>query len=159
MIKNKVLLTQEGKEELERELDTLIHEKRAEASEKIKIARGFGDLSENAEYDEAKDEQAKIELRIAEIEEQLKNVEIIKSTNNKSVKTVQIGDKVKITELKRGKELEFMIVGTLEADVSKNKISNESPLGKALLNTKVGQIIDVKTKAGVVQYKLDKIIR
>ncbi|WP_103980932.1 transcription elongation factor GreA [Helcococcus massiliensis] len=159
MIKNKVLLTQEGKEELERELDTLIHEKRAEASEKIKIARGFGDLSENAEYDEAKDEQAKIELRIAEIEEQLKNVEIIKSTNNKSVKTVQIGDKVKITELKRGKELEFMIVGTLEADVSKNKISNESPLGKALLNTKVGQIIDVKTKAGVVQYKLDEIIR
>lgn len=159
MIKNKVLLTQEGKEELERELDTLIHEKRAEASEKIKIARGFGDLSENAEYDEAKDEQAKIELRIAEIEEQLKNVEIIKSTNNKSVKTVQIGDKVKITELKRGKELKFMIVGTLEADVSKNKISNESPLGKALLNTKVGQIIDVKTKAGVVQYKLDEIIR
>ncbi|WP_297378324.1 transcription elongation factor GreA [uncultured Helcococcus sp.] len=159
MIKNKVLLTQEGKEELERELDTLIHEKRAEASEKIKIARGFGDLSENAEYDEAKDEQAKIELRIAEIEEQLKNVEIIKSTNNKSVKTVQIGDKIKITELKRGKELEFMIVGTLEADVSKNKISNESPLGKALLNTKVGQTIDVKTRAGVVQYKLDEIIR
>lgn len=159
MIKNKVLLTKEGKEKLEKELDLLIHEKRAEASEKIKIARGFGDLSENAEYDEAKDEQAKIELRIAEIEEQLKNVEIIDSTNNKSTKTVQIGDKVKITDLKRDKKLEFMIVGTLEADVSKNKISNESPLGKVLLNSKVGQVIDVKTRAGLVQYKLDEIIR
>lgn len=154
----KVLLTKKGKEDLEKELDILVHQKRAEASEKIRIARGFGDLSENAEYDEAKDEQAKIEARIAEIEQQLKNVEIIEEKRGES-NTVSIGDTVKVIELKRKKEMTLKIVGTLEADLEQKKISNESPLGKALINSKKDSIIEVKTKVGKIQYKVLEIIR
>lgn len=154
----KVLLTKKGKEDLEKELDILVHQKRAEASEKIRIARGFGDLSENAEYDEAKDEQAKIEARIAEIEQQLKNVEIIEEKRGDS-NTVSIGDTVKVIELKRKKEMTLKIVGTLEADLEQKKISNESPLGKALINSKKDSIIEVKTKVGKIQYKVLEIIR
>lgn len=154
----KVLLTKEGKEKLEQELDNLIHEKRAEASEKIKIARGFGDLSENAEYDEAKEEQAKIEARIAEIEQQLKHVEIIED-NKKNSNTVSIGDTVRIKDENRNKEMTLMIVGTLEANLEENKISNESPLGKALLNSKVKSTVEVKTKSGKLLYKVLEIVR
>lgn len=155
----KVLLTKEGKEKLEKELDNLIHEKRAEASEKIRIARGFGDLSENAEYDEAKDEQAKIEARIIELEQQLKNVEIIKENKKSRTKSVTIGDTVEIRDLHKDRQLKLMIVGTIEADVQKNKISNESPLGKALLNAKEGDTVEVKTKSNKLQYKIEKIVR
>lgn len=154
----KVLLTKEGKEKLEQELDNLIHEKRAEASEKIKIARGFGDLSENAEYDEAKEEQAKIEARIAEIEQQLKHVEIIED-NKKNSNTVSIGDTVRIKDENRNKEMTLMIVGTLEANLEENKISNESPLDKALLNSKVKSTVEVKTKSGKLLYKVLEIVR
>lgn len=155
----KVLLTREGKEKLEQELDMLIHEKRVEASEKIKIARGFGDLSENAEYDEAKEEQAKIESRILEIEDQLKNVELIKENKNSKAKTVSIGDTVEVTEVNKNKNLKLKIVGTLEADVNSQKISNESPLGATLINSKEGQTVEVKTKSGKLQYKINKIVR
>lgn len=154
----KVLLTKEGKEKLEQELDILVHEKRAEASEKIRVARGFGDLSENAEYDEAKEEQAKIEARIAEIEQQLKHVEIIED-NKKNSNIVSIGDTVKIKDENRNKEMTLMIVGTLEANLEENKISNESPLGKALLNSKVKSTVEVKTKSGKLQYKILEIVR
>lgn len=155
----KVLLTQEGKEKLEKELDVLIHEKRAEASEKIKIARGFGDLSENAEYDEAKEEQAKIEARILELEQQLKNVEIIQDNKNSKDKTVSIGDTVEIEDINRKKDLVLKIVGTLEADVASGKISNESPLGKALLNSKEGEVVEFKNNTNKLQYKINKIVR
>lgn len=157
MINNKVLLTQEGHDKLQEELEYLITVKRKEVSEKIKTARGFGDLSENAEYHEAKDEQNAIEQRISDIELSLHNVEIIKE-NNKS-KTVSIGDTVKVTDLSRNKAMELKIVGTLEADIAEQKISNESPLGKALLNSKEGDIVEVKTKVNTLQYKVDEIIR
>ncbi|MGF0039224.1 transcription elongation factor GreA [Peptoniphilaceae bacterium SGI.131] len=161
MVEEKVLLTKEGYEKLQSEKDYLINQKRAEVSEKIRIARGFGDLSENAEYDEAKDEQAKVELRIIEIENQLKNAVIIERDvkDKKAGKLVYIGDTVKILDIKRDKEMTFSIVGTVEADITQNKISNESPVGKALIGHKENQIVEVATKAGSIQYKILKIIR
>ncbi len=158
MINEKVLLTQEGHDKLQEELDYLITVKRSEVSEKIKIARGFGDLSENAEYHEAKDEQNAIEQRILDIENSLHNVEIIKEKKNNG-KTVSIGDTVKVTDTSRNKEMTLKIVGTLEANIRENKISNESPLGKALLNSKEGDIVEVKTKVNTINYKINKIIR
>lgn len=159
MTNGKVLLTKEGYEKLQEELEYLITVKRGEVSEKIKIARGFGDLSENAEYDEAKEEQAKVEAKISEIELQLKNVEIIKETGKKNSKTVTIGDTVKVVDVARGREMELKIVGTIEANIAENKISNESPLGKALLNSKEGDTVEVKTKTNKINYKIEKIIR
>lgn len=155
----KVLLTQEGYDKLKDELEYLVTVKRAECSDKIRTARGFGDLSENAEYDEAKDEQAKVEARIVEIELQLKNVEIIDESNKKNNKTVSIGDTVKVVDLNNKREMELMIVGTIEANMAERKISNESPLGKALLNSKEGETVEVKTKVNKLQYKIEKIIR
>lgn len=159
MTNGKVLLTQEGYDKLQEELDYLVTEKRAEVSEKIKIARGFGDLSENAEYDEAKDEQVKVESRILEIELQLKNAELIKESGNKKDKTVSIGDTVKIVDLASKNEMELMIVGTIEADLNENKISNESPLGVALIGSKEGDTVEVKIRTNKLHYKIEKIIR
>jgi len=159
MTNGKVLLTQDGYQKLQDELDFLITVKRGEVSEKIKIARGFGDLSENAEYDEAKEEQAKVEAKISELELQLKNVEIIKENNKGNGKIVSIGDTVKVLNINKNKDMTLKIVGTIEADINENKISNESPLGKALLNSKEGQTVEVKTKANKLQYKIEKIIR
>lgn len=159
MTNGKVLLTQDGYNKLQEELDYLITVKRGEVSEKIKIARGFGDLSENAEYDEAKEEQAKVETKISELELQLKNVEIIKENNKGNGKIVSIGDTVQVLNINKDKEMKLKIVGTIEADINENKISNESPLGKALLNSKEGQTVEVKTKTNKLQYKIEKIIR
>ncbi len=156
---DKVLLTQEKYDELQKELEYLITQKRAEVSEKIKRARGFGDLSENAEYDEAKDEQAKVESDIIRIEQQLNKAEIIKVKSNSAKKRVSIGDKVKIKDKTKNRELELTIVGTIEANVDENLISNESPLGKALLNAKEGDIVEVKTRHNNLQYEVLKIIR
>ncbi|MGY3755444.1 transcription elongation factor GreA [Helcococcus kunzii] len=159
MTKGKVLLTQDGYQKLQDELEYLITVKRGEVSEKIKIARGFGDLSENAEYDEAKEEQAKVEAKISELELQLKNVEIIKENNKGNGKIVSIGDTVQVHNINKDKDMTLKIVGTIEADINENKISNESPLGKALLNAKEGQIVEVKTRINKLQYKIEKIIR
>ncbi|EHR33902.1 transcription elongation factor GreA [Helcococcus kunzii] len=159
MTNGKVLLTQDGYQKLQDELEYLITVKRGEVSEKIKIARGFGDLSENAEYDEAKEEQAKVEAKISELELQLKNVEIIKENNKGNGKIVSIGDTVQVHNINKGKDMTLKIVGTIEADINENKISNESPLGKALLNAKEGQIVEVKTRINKLQYKIEKIIR
>ena len=156
---DKVLLTQEKYDELQKELEYLITQKRSEVSEKIKRARGFGDLSENAEYDEAKDEQAKVESDIIRIEQQLNKAEIIKVKSNSSKKHVSIGDKVKIKDKTKNRELELTIVGTIEANVDENLISNESPLGKALLNAKEGDIVEVKIRHNNLQYEVLKIIR
>lgn len=155
----KVLLTQEKYDELQHELEYLITQKRAEVSEKIKIARGFGDLSENAEYDEAKDEQAKVEADIIRIEQQLNRAEIIKIKSDADNKHVSIGDKVRIKDQAKGRELALKIVGTIEANVDENLISNESPLGKALLNAKEGDVVDVKTKNNNLHYEVLEIIR
>lgn len=159
MTNGKVLLTQDGYQKLQDELEYLITVKRGEVSEKIKIARGFGDLSENAEYDEAKEEQAKVEAKISELELQLKNVEIIKENKKGNGKIVSIGDTVQVHNINKDKDMTLKIVGTIEADINQNKISNESPLGKALLNAKEGQIVEVKTKINKLQYKIEKIIR
>ncbi|MDO4778760.1 MAG: transcription elongation factor GreA [Tissierellia bacterium] len=160
MIEEKVLLTKEGYEKLKTELEYLVTQKRGEVSEKIKIARGFGDLSENAEYDEAKAEQASVEERIKELENQIENAEIIqKKDNDSDVKKVNIGDTVKILDLKKDKEMILSIVGTIEADIAENKISNESPVGRGLLNKTVGEIVDVVTKVTTIQYKILEIVR
>ena len=136
-----VILTKEGKEELEKKLEYLKLVKRAEITERIKTAREFGDLSENAEYDAAKNEQARIEGEIVEIEAKLKVAEIIKA-GKKDV--VSVGMKVTVfDEDGDPQEVEYELVGTTEADVYKNKISNESPLGQALIGGKVGDTVTV----------------
>lgn len=159
MTEGKVLLTQEGYDKLNEELNYLITEKRGEVSEKIKIARGFGDLSENAEYDEAKAEQVKVETRISEIELQLKKAEIIVRPTSLDLEIVYIGDKVLITDLSKNIDMQLQIVGTVEADIAERRISNESLLGKALINSKAGDIVSVKTKANTIKYKIKEIIR
>lgn len=136
-----VYLTLKGKKELEDKLDYLVTVRRAEVSEKIKIARGFGDISENAEYDAAKDEQAAVEGEILELEAKLRTAKIIESPTNANA--VTIGCTVKVAWIDKDREEDFQIVGTTESDYSKNKISNESPIGKAVLNKKVGDIVEV----------------
>ena len=127
-----IKITDEGLKKLQEELETLKTEGRADIAEKIKIARGYGDLSENSEYDEAKNEQAKLEARIVEIEAMLKNVEIIEDIKGKA-KTVVIGVKVKVIDEEYGEEEEYRVVGSTEANSREGKISDESPMGKALL--------------------------
>lgn len=148
-----LIMTKEGYEELVKELQTLKTERRAEISEKIKIARGFGDLSENSEYDDAKNEQAKIEARIVEIEAMLKNVEIIKDIKG-AAKTVMVGVKVKVYDEEFDEEDEYHIVGSTEADPASNKISDESPVGKALLGHKVNDTVVVEAPAGEIKLKI-----
>lgn len=141
-----VFLTAEGKRQLEEKLEDLKVNGRADVAEKIRIAREFGDLSENAEYDIAKEEQAKIEAEIAEIEASLRVVKII----DEKVKTdkVDIGAKVKILDMSTGEEHEYKIVGTHESNPMENRISNESPVGKALLGKKKGEEALVKNHKG-----------
>lgn len=159
MANEKTLLTKEGYEKILGRLEYLTTTKRDEIAEKLKTARGFGDLSENSEYDEAKNEQASVELEILELEQKLKSVEIIdaKPNSKKVKKVVSIGDTVTILDSNKKKELILQIVGTLEADIALNKISNESPLGKALLNAKKGDVVSVKAKANTVQYEILEI--
>ena len=127
----KVVVTASGLKALEEELEMLKTVRRSEISEKIRVARGYGDLSENSEYDEAKNEQAKIEARIVELESMLKNVEIIEDVKG-SAKTVVIGVKVKALDMEFDEECEYRVVGSTEANPLEGKISDESPLGKAL---------------------------
>ncbi len=140
-----VILTKEGKEELEKKLEYLKVVKRAEITERIKTAREFGDLSENAEYDAAKNEQAMLEGEIIEIENKLKYAVIIKDGEKKD--SVSLGSKVVFT-MEDGEEFLYEIVGTTEADVELGRISNESPLGNALLGKKAGEQAMVKAPSG-----------
>ena len=148
-----ILLTQEGYDKLEQELDTLKTEKRAEISERIKIALGFGDLSENSEYDEAKNAQAANETKIAELENKLRYAKIIDESEI-DTKTVQVGNTVKVLEIEFNEEVSYTIVGSTEVNLAENKISNESPIGKALLGAKKNQTIDVQAPAGIMKYKI-----
>ena len=151
-----VLLTKEGKEELEKRLEFLKGVKRAEITERIKTAREFGDLSENAEYDAAKNEQAMIEGEILEIEEKLKRAVIIKESASKKGQ-VSLGSKVDFVEVETGEEMTYEIVGTTEADVEIGKISNECPIGNALLGRKAGETISVTVPAGTVTITIKKV--
>ena len=154
----KNILTYEGLKKLEDELENLKVVRRKEVSQKIKEAREQGDLSENAEYDAAKDEQRDIELRIEELEKLLKNAEVVVEAEA-DLDKVSIGCSVKILDCEFDEELEYKIVGSTEANSLKGKISNESPVGKALLGKQVGDTVTVETPAGEFSYKVLSIHR
>ncbi|MGN0170939.1 MAG: transcription elongation factor GreA [Lachnospiraceae bacterium] len=154
----KKLLTYAGLQKLEAELQDLKVVRRKEVAQKIKEAREQGDLSENAEYDAAKDEQRDIEARIEEIEGLLKNVEVIVE-EEVDLEKISVGCKVKIYDCEFEEELEYYIVGSTEANSLEGKISNESPVGKALIGAKVGDVIKVETQAGDAEYKVLDIQR
>lgn len=153
-----VLLTQEGYDNLEKELEYLKTEKRAEISERIKVALGFGDLSENSEYDEAKNAQASNEIKIAELENKLRFARIIDESEI-DTKTVQVGNKVKILDIEYNEEIEYTIVGSTEVDLAQNRISNESPIGAALIGAKKNQTIEINVPAGTMKYKVLSIAK
>lgn len=150
-----VYLTAQGKKELEERLEYLVTVRRGEVSEKIRVARGFGDISENAEYDAAKDEQAAVEGEIFEIETKLRTAKIIESSGNSNI--VTIGCTVSLEWVGKERKESFQIVGTTESDYSKNKISNESPIGKAVLNKKVGDIVEVVAPKSTYKVKITGI--
>ena len=152
----KIFLTQKGYDELQERLDYLTGQGRQEMSEKIKLAREYGDLSENAEYDAAKNEQAFMEQEIKEIAEKLRNAEIIDESNLDS-KTVSIGSIVKLQDMELDEKGEIKIGGSSEADIMNNKISNESPIGQSLIGKKKGAVVDVNTPSGVLKYKIISI--
>ena len=158
MEEKEILLTQEGYDNLEKEVEYLRTEKRTEIAERIKVALGFGDLSENSEYDEAKNAQASNEIRIAELENKLRYAKII-DESEVDTKTVQVGNKVKILDLEFNEELEYTIVGSTEVDLSQNKISNESPIGSALMGAKKNQVVEVAAPAGTIKYKVLSITK
>lgn len=158
MEEKKNLLTYAGLKKLEDELHDLKVVKRKEVAEKIKEAREQGDLSENAEYDAAKDEQRDIEARIEELEKILKNAEVVVE-DEVDLDKINIGCQVKILDIEYSEELDYKIVGSTEANSLKGKISNESPVGKALIGHKVGDTVEVETPAGVFAYKILEIQR
>lgn len=158
MQEKKNILTYEGLKKYEEELHDLKVVKRKEVAQKIKEAREQGDLSENAEYDAAKDEQRDIEARIEDLEKILKNAEVVVE-DEVDLDKINIGCRVKIYDVEFAEELEYKIVGSTEANSLKGKISNESPVGKALIGHKVGDTVDVETQAGVISYKVMEIQR
>ena len=158
MGEKEILLTQEGYDNLEKELDYLKTEERAAIAERIRVALGFGDLSENSEYDEAKNAQAANENKIADLENKIRHARIIDESEI-DTKTVQIGNKVKIKDLEFDEDLEYTIVGSTEVDLAANKISNESPIGKALIGAKKGATVEVNAPAGIIKYEIRKITK
>ncbi len=158
MGEKEVLLTQEGYDNLEKELEELKTVKRYEISERIKVALGFGDLSENSEYDEAKNAQAANENKIAELEAKLRYAKIIDESEI-DTKTVQVGNTVTVLDMDLNEEDEYTIVGTTEVDLAQNKISNESPIAKALIGKKVKDIAEVEAPSGTIKMKILKITK
>ena len=158
MEEKEVILTQEGYNNLEKELNFLKTEKRADIADRIKVALGFGDLSENSEYDEAKNAQAENEVKIAELENKLRHAKII-DEKDIDTETVQIGNKVKVLDVEFDEKIEYTIVGSTEVNLAENKISNESPIGKALLGAKKNQVVEVQAPAGIMKYKILSITK
>ena len=153
-----MLMTQEGYEALKKELNELKSVTRGEISEKIRVARGFGDLSENSEYDEAKNEQAVVEARIKKLEDQLKNVKII-SRDEISTDAVSVGCKVKILDVDFDEEMEYVIASSVESHSDLDAISGESPVGKGLIGHKVGDVVEIQAPAAVLKLKILEISR
>ncbi len=149
-------MTEEGKEKLENELHVLKTEKRKEVVERIKIARDFGDLSENSEYDSAKEEQAFVETRIAQLEKMIRNAVIIENDEN-NVDVVSLGKKVTFIELPDGEEETYTIVGSAEADPFEGKISNDSPMAKSLLGQEKGTEVMVPTPGGEIKVRIIEV--
>ena len=159
MPQKEVLMTYEGLKKLEEELEYLKTEKRKEISERIKVALGYGDLSENSEYDEAKNEQAQVEMKIMDLENTLRNVKIIDEDEIDN-KIVQVGNKVKVLDVEFDEEVEYTIVGPTEVDIAENKISNESPIGAALLGKKKNEVAEaVLDNGSTLSFKVLKISR
>ena len=158
MAEKKNIPTYAGLKQYEDELQNLKVFKRKEVAQKIKEAREQGDLSENAEYDAAKDEQRDIEARIEELEKLLKNAEVVVE-DEIDLDKINVGCKVKVKDLEYDEDMEFYIVGSTEANSLQNKISNESPVGQALIGKKVGDVVDVETQVGVIQYEVLEIQR
>ena len=148
-----VVLTEEGYEKLEKELDYLVNEKRREVAKRIKVAREFGDISENSEYDDAKNEQAFVEGRIKEIENMLRNAKVVKN-EEVSDHTVNVGTTVKIKDTDSEEIFNYTLVGSAESDPLKNKISNESPIGKSLIGHKIGDKVKVEVPSGIMEYEI-----
>ncbi|MCQ2431491.1 MAG: transcription elongation factor GreA [Clostridia bacterium] len=144
-------VTEEGLKKLQAELDYLINVKRPEVTKNIGIARGFGDLSENSEYDEAKNEQAKVEAQIAELEQTLEHVKVV---SNVGADVVNIGTKVRIKNLDMDKELVYTLVGSNEANALEGKISDQSPVGKAIIGAKVGDILTITIPSGALRIQI-----
>ena len=152
MVEKEVLLTKEGLAQLEAELDNLKNVKRREVAGRIKQAIEFGDISENSEYEDAKNEQAMIEGQIVELEGKIRNARVIEATTD--VNVVTIGSTVKLLNLDKNMEMEYTIVGSTEADPAKFRISNESPVGGSILGHKVDDIVDVEVPKGILKYKI-----
>lgn len=153
---NKTVVSAEGMRKLEEQLQYLSTTRRAEVAEQIAVARGFGDLSENAEYDEAKNEQSRLEAQIIDLENTIRTAIII-DDSNVSTDRVNIGTTVRVLDKKTQEEEEYTIVGARESDPMNNKISNESPMGAALLGKKKGQLVKVNTPGGVIELKIINI--
>lgn len=153
MNNEEVLLTQEGYDKLEQELEYLKTTERTEIAGRIKIALGYGDLSENSEYDEAKNAQEMNETKIAELETKLRHAKIIDSSEI-DTKTVQVGNTVEVLDIEFDENVTYTIVGSTEVDLEQNRISNESPIGSALLGAKKGQTVEAKVPAGTVKFKI-----
>nr|WP_108849567.1 transcription elongation factor GreA [Clostridium drakei] len=151
--KKKYIMTYEGVKKLEKELEYLKTVKRKEITEKIKVALSFGDLSENSEYDEAKNEQAFVEGRIIQLENMLKNATIVDESEI-PLDVVSVGSIVKVKDYEFDEEVEYTIVGSAEADPMNNRISNESPVGRGLVGKKIGDIIEVQVPDGVSKYEI-----
>lgn len=153
MVEKEFLLTQEGYDNLEKELEYLKTTERYAIAERIKVALGFGDLSENSEYDEAKNAQAANETKIAELEEKIKYARVIDESEI-DTEVVQVGNIVKVLDMEYNEEIEYTIVGSTEVDLAQNKISNESPIGQALLGQKKNKIVEVQAPVGVIKLKI-----
>lgn len=148
-----VILTPEGYEKLKEEIDLLSNEKRREVADRIRVAREFGDISENAEYDDAKNEQAMLEHKIAQLEERLANARVIE-TDDVDLSVVSIGAKVRLRDVDAKETFEYVIVGSAEANPEESKLSNESPVGKAIIGKKKGETVEVVAPRGSLKYKI-----
>jgi transcription elongation factor GreA len=150
-----VVLSPEGLAKLQEELDYLRNTKRKEVAERLKEARSHGDLSENSEYDDARNEQAFVEGRIATLENTLRNAKVIEDAGVSD--EVRLGSHVELLDLEYGDTLEYTIVGSVEADPSQHKISNQSPVGQAILGKKKGEVVEVEAPAGVIRYEIKDV--
>lgn len=153
MVEKDIFFTREGLEKIENEIEYLKTVRRKEVSERIKVALGYGDLSENAEYDEAKNEQAQVEDRIAKLELMVRNARII-DEDSLTDDVVNIGSTVRVKDLEDDEEDEFVIVGSVESDPLEGKISNESPVGSKLIGLKVGDVAEVEVPDGIIKYEV-----
>ena len=156
MANMKKRISRDGFEKLEKDLEYLITVKRAEVAEKLKEARSFGDLSENAEYDEAKNEQGILEAKIAELEAYISNADVVED-DEISVDKIGVGSKIKLKDLEDGEIEVLTIVGSTETDPANGKISDESPIGRATINKQVGDIIEVEAPVGVIKFEILEI--